>query len=123
MSSSLLNPVLLEISNELTPEQLEQIKFLCEDIGKKELEKIDTGTKLFRVLKERGKLALGNIEYLCKLLTEIRRDDLSDKLKGLIRKAGSTSAEPPDTEKGTLSGAVESLFSDSIKFKERQYQY
>ncbi|KAM8763137.1 FAS-associated death domain protein [Acanthopagrus schlegelii] len=107
MSSSQLNPVLLEISNELSPEQLEQMKFLCEDIGKKELEKIDTGTKLFRVLKERRKLDLDNTEYLCKLLTDIRRDDLSDKLKGLIRKSGSTSAEPPDTEKAKLNIATE----------------
>ncbi|XP_073320167.1 FAS-associated death domain protein-like [Pagrus major] len=107
MSSSQLNPVLLEISNDLSPEQLEKMKFLCEDIGKKELEKIDTGTKLFRVLKERRKLDHDNTAYLCQLLTEICREDLSDKLKGLIRKSGSTSYEPPETEKAKLDIATE----------------
>lgn len=103
MTALQFNAVLLQISNELSREQLEQMKFLCKDmIGKKERETIDTGVKIFRVLEERGKLGADNTDYLCQLLTEIRRHDLSEKIKGFESVSGSADNQPDEQERGTV---------------------
>ncbi|XP_035508205.1 FAS-associated death domain protein [Morone saxatilis] len=81
MSSFQFNALLLEISNQLSSEQLDKLKFLCRDlVGKRDLEKTDTGRRLFQILTERGRLAPDNTEYLCRLLTEIHREDIAEKL-------------------------------------------
>ncbi|XP_076593027.1 FAS-associated death domain protein [Chaetodon auriga] len=108
MSSLQFNAVLLEISNQLSAEQLEQIKFLCRDmIRKRELETIDTGRKLFNILTERGRLGADNKECLCELLREIQRHDLSDKLNRFESQSGSTDNQPDDEEKAKLDIATE----------------
>lgn len=103
MSSIQWNAALLEASNKLSNEQLNQLKFLCRDtIGKRELEKIDTGIKLFAVLMERGKLGADNKDYLCQLLTEIQRQDLSEKINGFESQSGFTDSQPDVEENGTV---------------------
>lgn len=100
MSSIQFNAVLLDISNQLSDDQLYQIKFLCGDIRKREMEKIDTGIKMFQVLTERGKLGADNKDYLCWLLRQIQRHDLSEKLDGFESQSGSTDNQPDKKENG-----------------------
>lgn len=101
MSSIQFNAVLLNISNQLSDDQLEQIKFMCRDmIRKREMETIDTGIKMFQVLTERGKLGADNKDYLCQLLREIQRHDLSEKLDGFESHSGSTDNQPDKKENG-----------------------
>lgn len=84
----------------LSNEQLNQLKFLCRDtVGKRELEKIDTGIKLFTVLMERGKLGDDNKEYLCQLLREIQRQDLCEKINAF---QSVTDSQPDVEENGTV---------------------
>lgn len=104
MDSVQFNNVLLEISNQLSADQLEQIKFLCRGmIGKREQEKIGTGRRLFEALTEKGKLGADNTEFLSQLLTQIQRPDLSDKLNSFESQSGYTYAQPDETEKGNVT--------------------
>ncbi|XP_044052673.1 protein FADD [Siniperca chuatsi] len=108
MSSLQFNSVLLEISNQLSSEQLDQMKFMCRDmIGKRELEKISTGRQLFQVLTERGRLGADNTDWLCQLLKLIQRQDLSDQLNGFERQSGNTDNQPDEAEKVKLDVATE----------------
>lgn len=83
MDSSEFNARLLVISDSLTAEQLDRLKFLSHDvIGKGALEKCDTGFKLFDLLKQRVRLGPDKTDYLCGLLSDINRQDLCEKLLG-----------------------------------------
>lgn len=100
MASLRFKAILLEISDQLSEDQLEKLKYLCQDeIGKRRMEKIDSGTKLFVVLKERGKLGEDNTEFLGQLLSEIRRDDLLEKLNAFEN--GFPPRHQDQTENGT----------------------
>lgn len=108
MSSFEFNAILLEISNQLTKDQLEKIKFLCKDVvGKREQENIDTGSKLFQSLTEKSKLGVDNKEYLCRLLQGIQRHDLSDKLKHFVGQPDSPNSQPDEKETAKLDLATE----------------
>lgn len=97
--------VLLEISNQLTEDQLNKAKFLCQDdIGKRSMETIDSGTKLFTALSERGKLGPANTELLGRMLQQIRRDDLCQILDAFV--TGSSLCHQDDTENGTVEQSL-----------------
>lgn len=82
MESFDLKSTLLHISDQLSKEQLDKLKFLCKDhIPKKDAEKIDTGLKLFTLLMERQKLADNDTDFLCEILEKIHRPDLVAKLQ------------------------------------------
>lgn len=82
MDSSEFNATLLDISDQLSKEQLGKIVFLCKGIiTKKDAENIDTGLKLFTLLMERQKLADNNTDFLCEVLQKIHRPDLVAKLQ------------------------------------------
>uniref|UniRef100_A0A3Q0QTB4 Fas (tnfrsf6)-associated via death domain n=1 Tax=Amphilophus citrinellus TaxID=61819 RepID=A0A3Q0QTB4_AMPCI len=76
----------VSISNELSSSQLEQLKFLLRDknFGKKVLENIDNGLKLFELMKERNYLAADKTELLSNLLKDINRQDLAEKINNFI---------------------------------------
>ncbi|XP_077567850.1 FAS-associated death domain protein [Stigmatopora nigra] len=81
MGPSHFRALLLDISRELTTEQLDNLKYLCMDkIGRRMLEMIDSGFKLFQCLTERGELGQDKREILSELLKNIKRIDLSEKL-------------------------------------------
>lgn len=101
MESSKFRAVLLEISDQLTADQLTKVKYLCQDeIGKRSLEMIDSGIKLFTVLSERGKLGPDDTEFLGQKLSDIGRDDLCQKLTAFVN--GSSLQHQDDTENGTV---------------------
>lgn len=82
MTSPNFNKVLLDISNELSDQNLDNLKFLVGDkIGKRDRERITSGRELFRILTERNLLAADNTDYLSALLRDISRDDLADRLQ------------------------------------------
>uniref|UniRef100_W5UCN1 Protein FADD n=1 Tax=Ictalurus punctatus TaxID=7998 RepID=W5UCN1_ICTPU len=63
--------MLLEISKQLSSENLSTMKFLCgEDIGKKKREEITSGIQLFEYLIERALIGPYDTAYLRKLLSE-----------------------------------------------------
>ncbi|XP_062272962.1 protein FADD [Scomber scombrus] len=102
---SSFNSVLLEISNQLTKEKLDMMKYLCGDIIKKrDQESIDSGFKLFQILTERQKLAEDNTEFLSKLLLDIKREDLSEKLNNFQSQPES---EQPAKERDELDIATQ----------------
>lgn len=101
MESHKFKTVLLDISDQLSEDQLDKLKYLCQDeIGKRRTETIDSGIKLFDALYERGKLGEDNTELLGHLLTQIRRDDLLQKLNTFVN--GSTPRHQDDAENGTV---------------------
>lgn len=101
MSASNFNSVLLDISNKLKAENLEQLKFLVRDhIGKQKLERIKTGHQLFEILTERGQLGKDNADYLCQLLRQVQRDDLSEKLSNWEVQQEDPKYSLSDTERG-----------------------
>ncbi|XP_038557547.1 protein FADD [Micropterus salmoides] len=109
MSSLQFNGVLLDLSNELSSKQLEDMKFLCvpDIIRKRDLEILTTGRQLFQVLTERGKLAADNTGFLSGLLQKIGRQDLSDKLNNFERLYEDTNNQPDEAERARLDIATE----------------
>ncbi|XP_074515924.1 FAS-associated death domain protein-like [Sebastes fasciatus] len=99
--------VLLEISNQLSPKELEDLKFLCRDLGKKILEDITSGTGLFQVLTERSHLGADNIDYLSGLLSEINRLDLSNKLNDYSQSGFTDNNQPDQEERDKLNIATD----------------
>ncbi|KAM9860675.1 FAS-associated death domain protein [Aulostomus maculatus] len=108
MGSQHFNFVLLEISNQLSSEQLDSLKFLCQHvIGKRELERTNSGSRLFQLLTERDQLGPENCDFLSGLLGQIKRQDLSEKLKNFAE-FSTVSEQPPDeAERGKLQIATD----------------
>lgn len=111
MSSFSFKAVLLEISNSLSPDQLGQIKYLCQnDIGKRDLERIDSGLKLFQFLTERQKLSEENLDYVCERLKAAGRPDLCERLQNFScppENSENTENLPSEQERAKLDIATE----------------
>lgn len=73
--------MLMSISDELLPENLENMKFIMgEDLPNRELQKVKTPTDLFALMMRSGILSESKLERLVQLLIDVERDDLSSKL-------------------------------------------
>ncbi|KAK1159677.1 FAS-associated death domain protein-like [Acipenser oxyrinchus oxyrinchus] len=89
--------LLYQISRSLDSENLKNLKFLCgRDIGKKELEKISSGTDLFKNLMEQEKISIDNTGFLRFLLTSIKREDLLEKLENFEKYGSGERDDLPD---------------------------
>lgn len=63
---------LLQISDDITKEKLEQIKYLCsDDIPERDLESISSPWQLFKDLERRQMIGIDNLSFLRKLLTDV----------------------------------------------------
>lgn len=80
--------MLLTISNGLDQNTLDSLKFLCNDVGKKKLEKIKNGIELFECLIERGQIKSDDAEFLRSLLNRVHKTDLIKHIDNYVR--GST---------------------------------
>ncbi|XP_026147462.1 FAS-associated death domain protein [Mastacembelus armatus] len=108
MSSLKFPSLLLDISSQLSADQLDKMKFLCRDmIGKRDMEKVSNGLKLFQRLMERGELGADNTEFLSKLLEEIQRQDLLEKLRSFESQSGNSHSQPDQTERAKLDISTE----------------
>ncbi|XP_055987931.1 FAS-associated death domain protein [Sorex fumeus] len=69
--------LLHSLSAKLASEELTQLKFLCQDrVGKRKLERMQSGLDLFSVLLEQNALDREHTELLRHLLSSVRREDL-----------------------------------------------
>ncbi|KAM7423544.1 hypothetical protein PAMA_000071 [Pampus argenteus] len=105
MSDLQFKAVLLEISNQLSPDELDRLKFLCGNIGKRDLEKIDTGIRLFQIMTERCDLTTTNTQYLTDRLKRIQRPDLVEKLNNFESQSEDPD-QPDEAERAKLDIAT-----------------
>ena len=76
--------LLLELSNNLTSADLQELKFLCGDvIPAGRLERINRGFELFGALEQLNILSEENRDFLASKLIAINRNDLRNKLLGI----------------------------------------
>ncbi|XP_067256200.1 protein FADD [Chanodichthys erythropterus] len=87
MDTRAFRAMLLAISDKLTEENVVSLKFLCTDIGKKRLEKINKGLDLFECLIERAQIGPDNTDLLRKLLKDIGQTVLIEIIEDHERKA------------------------------------
>ncbi|XP_061132397.1 protein FADD [Syngnathus typhle] len=107
MDSLKFNALLLDISSHITNEQLDSLKYLCRDkVGKRVLETIDSGYKLFQCLTEGGELRQDKTKLLSELLEYIKRQDLSDKLNNFQSPPDCAGIQLSQTEKDKLEIAI-----------------
>lgn len=87
MDTRAFRAMLLAISDKLTEENVVSLKFLCTDIGKKRLEKINKGFDLFECLIERAQIGPDNTDLLRKLLKDIGQTVLIEIIEDYERRA------------------------------------
>ncbi|KAJ8340540.1 hypothetical protein SKAU_G00351730 [Synaphobranchus kaupii] len=98
------------ISSDLSPENVEEIKFLCPDIGKKRLENIKSGIQLFQCLREMEKIGPDNTQFLRYLLNTIKRADLLEILSNFEKYgAGPEQIQLDPNERAKLDIATDVL--------------
>ena len=79
----LFRELLLQLSNSLTANELEELKFLCGDVlPRGRLDSIKQGFELFQALEHLNKLSLEKRDFLASKLSALDRVDLSNKLLG-----------------------------------------
>ena len=86
---------LSRISNDLSRQDLEELKFSCRDVVPvSRMEKVHTGIELFAALEERDYLRMDKLEFLVGCLTNINRQ----KLLGYLYSGGFHVPGPPVKE-------------------------
>ena len=69
---------LLELSRHITADELEDLKYLCQDVlGGTRVNSIKTSLQLLKALEECGKLSINNTEYLIDMLNSGGKSDLA----------------------------------------------
>ncbi|XP_016098751.1 FAS-associated death domain protein-like [Sinocyclocheilus grahami] len=101
MDNRRFRTMLLAISDKLTEDNVRSLKFLCPEVGKKKLEKVNKGIDLFECLIERAAVAADDTELLRKHLRQIGQTVLLNIIEEYER--GATGS-PPDV---TLPDAKE----------------
>lgn len=101
--------MLLDISNKLSEENVKSLKFLCDNIGKKRLEKINKGIELFECLIERAEIGPNNTDLLRKLLNKIDQKVLVDIIEDYETHATRIPADGLDEEERGLDVFTELL--------------
>ncbi|KAK2914282.1 hypothetical protein Q8A67_002681 [Cirrhinus molitorella] len=90
--------MLLDISDKLSEENLKSLKFLCLDIGKKKLEKINKGIDLFECLIEKTAIGPDNTEHLRYLLNKVDQQVLLEIIDEYERGAIGSPADELDAK-------------------------
>ncbi|XP_069327811.1 FAS-associated death domain protein [Eulemur rufifrons] len=89
--------LLHSVSASLSSSELTDLKFLCQGrVGKRKLERMQSGLDLFSVLLEQNDLEPGRTEVLRELLTSLRRQDLLRRLDDF--EAGAAGGAAPGEE-------------------------
>lgn len=91
--------LLHSVSTGLSNDELTELKFLCRSrVGKRKLERVQSGLDLFNVLLEQNELDSEHTELLRELLVSLRRQDLLQRLDGF--EAGAAGRVPPEERGG-----------------------
>lgn len=83
MAVSAFTQLLLDISEDLTSDDLKKMKFTLqyeEHLQGRELEEVTKGIDIFMLLKKRNLLSADNLILLKSVLATIKRQDLFEKL-------------------------------------------
>ncbi|NWZ36645.1 FADD protein, partial [Brachypodius atriceps] len=92
-----LRTLLHSISSRLSDKELTDLKFLCRDkIGKRELDKVQSGQGLFNILLERLDITKDDLKFLKQLLQVIERHDLLLEVKQFEEGRLDTPDDQPD---------------------------
>ena len=76
--------LLLQLSNCLTGNELQELKFQCEDVlSRHEWTTINHGFQLFQALEHHNMLSVRERDFLASKLIAVNRIDLRDQLLGL----------------------------------------
>ena len=76
---------LLKLSRELTAENVEELKYLCEDaLGVAAAERCKTARDVFKELNYLGKIMPNNLDSLKELMLSITRRDLVDLIGNFL---------------------------------------
>lgn len=102
MDKSGFRAMLLEISDKLSADNVVKLKFLCQDIGKKRLEKINKGFDLFECLIERAQIGPENMDLLRKHLNTIGQTVLIEIIEDYERQATRSPADGLDAKERGL---------------------
>lgn len=93
--------LLHSVSAGLASEELTQLKFLCRDrVGKRKLERVQSGLDLFSVLMEQSELDRANTALLRFLLESLRRQDLLQRLDAFVDGAVAGADADPEQRGG-----------------------
>ncbi|XP_026071659.1 FAS-associated death domain protein-like [Carassius auratus] len=107
MEKSGFRAMLLAISDKLSEDNLTSLKFLCTDIGKKRLEKINKGIDLFECLIEKATLGPDNTEHLRDLLIQIGQRVLLEIIDEYERGSPATAGVLDAQEREKINIATE----------------
>lgn len=97
------NLQLQRISQQLTADDLDYLKFLCEweiPESSRRMESVRSGMDLFNLLRDESKLSIDNLVFLTRILSSIRREHLLSKTLGFAAASQASSlstTEPPLT--------------------------
>lgn len=97
--------LLHSVSAGLASEELTQLKFLCRDrVGKRKLERVQSGLDLFSVLMEQSELDRAHTALLRFLLESLRRQDLLQLLDAFEDRATAGTDADPEQRGGSGRG-------------------
>lgn len=96
--------LLHSVSAGLSSSELTELKFLCQGrVGKRKLERVQSGLDLFSVLLEQNELDPEHTVLLRELLASLRRHDLLRRLDDY--EAGAAGGASPEEQGGRGAGA------------------
>ncbi len=102
MDTSRFRAMLLAISDKLTEDNVTSLKFLCPEVGKKRLEKVNKGIDLFEYLIERAAIGPYNTELLRNHLNHIGQTVLLNIIDDYERGVTGNPADVPDANERGL---------------------
>ncbi|XP_030622242.1 FAS-associated death domain protein [Chanos chanos] len=113
---------LVRISENLSDDQLSNLKFLCKGkIGKKKLEDIQSGTELFDCLMEKGEIGHDNAEFLSDILTHIGRTDLAEIITQFETHGTGTKDDLPEEAEQEKLRIAKEVIAQNLGKRWRQY--
>ncbi|MBW04991.1 FAS-associated death domain protein, partial [Eschrichtius robustus] len=87
--------LLHSVSAGLSSSELTELKFLCQSrVGKRKLERVQSGLDLFSVLLEQNEMSPENTVLLREMLVSLRRQDLLRRLEDF--EAGAAGGAAPE---------------------------
>ena len=82
MDKSKFNRTLIELSQHITSDLLENMKYMCQDVVlPAKMERVKTALNLFQALEECGKISINDTQYLMDLLEAEGKSKLVEKLR------------------------------------------